>query len=34
MGSEMEHVAVTSDGSHCIFVAAMQSSGLWRSVEQ
>jgi hypothetical protein len=29
-----DHVAVTSDGSHYIFVAAMRSTGLWRYVEQ
>jgi hypothetical protein len=29
-----DHVAVTSDGSHYIFVAATRSTGLWRYVEQ
>jgi hypothetical protein len=29
-----DHVAVTSDGKHQIFVAAMRNSGLWRYVEQ
>jgi hypothetical protein len=28
-----DHVVVTSDGSHHIFVAAMRNSGLWRFVE-
>jgi hypothetical protein len=29
-----DHVAVTSDGTHNIFVAAFRSSGIWRYVEQ
>jgi hypothetical protein len=29
-----DHVAVTNDGAHYIFVAATRSSGLWRYVEQ
>jgi hypothetical protein len=29
-----DHVTVTSDGTHYIFVAAMRSTGLWRYVEQ
>ncbi len=29
-----DHVAVTSDGQHDIFVAAMRNYGLWRFVEQ
>jgi hypothetical protein len=29
-----DHVAVTSDGSHHIFVAATRNAGLWRYVEQ
>jgi hypothetical protein len=29
-----DHVAVTSDGTHQIFVAAMRNAGLWRYVEQ
>jgi hypothetical protein len=29
-----DHVAVTSDGSHQIFVAATRNAGLWRYVEQ
>jgi hypothetical protein len=29
-----DHVAVTSDGTHHIFVAAMRNSGLWRFVEE
>ncbi len=28
-----DHVAVTDDGNHYIFVAAMRSSGIWRYVE-
>jgi hypothetical protein len=28
-----DHVAVSSDGQHQIFVAAMRSSGIWRFVE-
>jgi hypothetical protein len=29
-----DHVAISSDGTHKIFVAAMRSSGIWRFVEQ
>jgi hypothetical protein len=34
MAMGADHVAVTSDGSHHIFVAAMRNSGLWRYVER
>jgi hypothetical protein len=29
-----DHVTVTSDGTHSIFVAAMRNYGLWRYVEE
>lgn len=29
-----DHVAVTNDGNHYIFVAAMRNSGIWRYVEE
>jgi hypothetical protein len=29
-----DHVAVTTDGTHYIFVAAMRSTGIWRYVEE
>ncbi len=29
-----DHVTVTSDGTHNIFVAAMRNYGIWRYVEE